>query len=98
MRSPKIFALDIHEWLYSTLKLPDDDIRMLQRDGPSRRVYIKFVPFENMNTHLQNIKESHEYKHANGMISLVEVSPTGLGYRSVRVAELPPNVKDTVLS
>jgi N-dimethylarginine dimethylaminohydrolase len=31
-------------------------------------------------------------------MSLVEVSPTGLGYRSVRVAGLPPEVKDTVLS
>jgi hypothetical protein len=98
MRNPKISAFDIHEWIYSTLKLPDDDIRMLQTNGPSRRVYIKFVSYEKINTYLQNIQGSHEYKHANREMSLVEVSPTGLGYRSVRVAGLPPEVKDTLLS
>jgi hypothetical protein len=83
MRSPKISAFDLHEWIYSTIKIPDYEIRIIQKDGPIRRVYIKFVSDEKMNTHIQNIQGSHEYRHANGELSLVEVSLTGLGYRSV---------------
>jgi hypothetical protein len=51
-----------------------------------------------MLTHLRNIQGVHEYKDEKGEMSLIEVSAVGLGYRTVRVACLPPQVKDTTLS
>jgi hypothetical protein len=96
MNDPKISAFLIHEWVYTTLKLQEDDILMLQIDCPISRFYIKFVS-NKMFTHPQNIQGTHEYKHANGEMSLVEVSPAGLGYRSVRVAGLPSEVRDTTV-
>jgi hypothetical protein len=77
MKSPKISAYNIHEWVYTKLQLPEDDISMLQIDGPRRKVYIKFVSSESMQIHLRNIQGVHEYKHENGEMSLVEVSVVG---------------------
>jgi hypothetical protein len=34
--SPKISAYDIHEWIYATLQLPEEDVNIVQVDGPSR--------------------------------------------------------------
>jgi hypothetical protein len=40
MRSPRIAAYNIHEWIYAKLRLQEDEIRMIQTDGSRRRVYI----------------------------------------------------------
>jgi hypothetical protein len=53
MQSPKITAYDVHEWIYTELQLSDDDVVMVQMDGPCRCVYIKFVSNDKMNIHLQ---------------------------------------------
>jgi hypothetical protein len=73
---------------------------MLQIDGPSRHVYIKYVSQEKMSSHLSTVIGTREYLHTriNGEISKVEISPTGLGYREVRIAGLPPEVPDSVIS
>jgi hypothetical protein len=96
--SPKISAHEIHEWIYATLRLPDDDVEMIQIDGPSRHVYIKFVSQEKMSSHLSTIKGTREYLHINGEISKVEISPTRLRYREVWITGLPPDVPDSVIS
>jgi len=70
---------------------------MVQKDGPCRRVYIKFVSAERMQSILQNIQGHQEYKHDNGEISIVNVELAGTGVRRVRVAGLPPEVKEPVL-
>jgi hypothetical protein len=94
---PKISAYDIHEWIYPTLQLPDDDVVMVQIDGQSRSVYIKFVSNDKMDSHLQRILLYHEYKHPTGELQQVEVRQTGLGYISVRVTGLPPEVNDSAV-
>jgi hypothetical protein len=96
--SPKISAYEIHEWIYDTLRLPDDDIEMIQIDGPNRHVYIKFVTQDKLASQLATITGTREYMHVNGEISKVEISPTGLGYREIRIAGLPPEVQDSVIS
>ena len=40
--SPLITAYDIHEWIHETPCLRDNDVAMIQIDGPRRHVYIKF--------------------------------------------------------
>jgi hypothetical protein len=34
MRSPRISAFHIHEWIYTQLQLPEEDISMIQIDRP----------------------------------------------------------------
>jgi len=43
MRSPRITAYNIHEWIYAQMRLKEDDIRMFKIDGPRMRIYIKFL-------------------------------------------------------
>jgi len=70
---------------------------MIQIDGPHRQVYIKFISADKMQLILQNIQGQQEYKHENGEISIVKVELAGMGVRRVRVANLPPEVKEPVL-
>jgi hypothetical protein len=41
-RSPRISAFQIHQWIYETMGLKEDEVSMIQIDGPRRRVYIQF--------------------------------------------------------
>jgi len=70
---------------------------MIQIDGLRRRVYIKFVSAERMQSILQNTQGQQEFKHDNGEISIVKVELAGMGVRRVRVANLPPELKEPVL-
>ena len=71
MRSPRISAYHIHEWIHANLHLEEDDIRTLQIDGPRRRVYIKF----NSESRLQEILNDNPgqltFHHDNGELSQV---------------------------
>jgi hypothetical protein len=93
MRSPRITAYNIHEWIYAKLRLKEDEIRMIQTDGPCRRAFIKFVYAERMQSRLQDI-QGQEYKHDNDEISIAKAEVAGMGVGRVRVANLRP---DTVL-
>jgi hypothetical protein len=59
---------------------------MIELDGPKRHVYIKFVSNGRMATHLQTIIGSRAYRHDNGELSNVDITPIDLGYREVRIA------------
>jgi hypothetical protein len=96
-RSPRITAYQIHEWLYEELRLQEDEIRMIQVDGPRRRVYIKFVTSEKMQTVLRSAAGQLEFHHETGEISIVRVYIAGMGLRKIRIANLPPEVSDKAL-
>jgi hypothetical protein len=98
MRSPRITASQIHEWVYNTFPLPEDDISMIQIDGPRRKLYIKFVSADRMYEHLPTLQGAHEYKHDNGELSTVQLCAVVLGIRNIRVTSLPPEFPDTTLS
>jgi len=97
MRSPRLIAYNIHEWIYVQLRLQEGDIRMIQIDGPCRRVYIKFVSAKRMQSTLQNIQGQQEYKHDIGEISTVNAEIAGMGVRHIRVVNVPPEIQDAVL-
>jgi hypothetical protein len=40
-QSPRVSALDIHEWIYESLRMPEQEVRMIQIEGAKRQVYIK---------------------------------------------------------
>jgi hypothetical protein len=42
LRSPRISAFEIHEWIYGHMGLNDQEVTMVQIDGPKRHVYITF--------------------------------------------------------
>jgi len=88
--SPKIYAFQIHEWLYETVPLTEDDFRVIQIDGPLRKVDVKFVNTECMMRVLQPIQFDLDFHHENGIISKVTIEIAGVGSRRVRVTTLPP--------
>jgi len=48
IRSPRVNAFQIHEWLHDKVVIRENDIRVIQIDGPLRKVYVKFVNAEHM--------------------------------------------------
>jgi hypothetical protein len=70
---------------------------MVQIDKRRRKVFIKFSSRETLNKHIKNIQGTKEYKHENGVLSVVELSEIGLGLGTKRVAGLPPKIHDNML-
>ena len=97
MKSPRISAFQIHEWIYEKLKLPEEDLSMIQIDGPKRHVYIKFKNTDLMQQVLTDTKGQEEFKHGNGELSKVNIEPAGMGMRRIRIANLPPEVNERTI-
>jgi hypothetical protein len=96
-KSPRISAYQIHEWIYEQLKLREQDIRMIQVDGPWRRVYIKFCDYERMQAVTRALPGQMEYRHDNDALYLVQIKIAGMGVRRIGVAGLPPEISDRTL-
>ena len=96
-RSPRISAFNIHEWIHNKMRLEEDDIRMLQIDGPHRRVYLKFTSEERLKEVMSGTNGQLEYRHESGELSQVRIEIAGLGIRKIRVAGLPPEVQDHIV-
>jgi hypothetical protein len=100
-RSPRITALQVHEWIYKHLKLPEDEVRMIQIDGPGRKVFIKFHNETQAQNLLQSTKGQMQYQHENGEWYNVYIEHAGMGTKRIRIANLPPeipnnNIRDTL--
>ena len=97
LTSPHISAYEIHEWIYGQMSLEDNEVIMVQVDGPKRHMYIKLRD----NNRLQQVPHlttgQAEYCHTNGEISMVRVEKAGLGTRRARIAHLPPEVPEEVI-
>jgi len=96
-RSPRISTYDIHEWIYDTLRLPREDITMIQVDGIKRRVFIKFSNKIRMEELLEGTEGKCVYKHDTGELSQVNVELAGMGTKRLRIAGLSPEVKETTI-
>jgi hypothetical protein len=70
---------------------------MIQIDGIKRQVYVKFNTYESALDIIQATNGHAEYKHMTGEISIVQIGMAGLGIKHIRVANLPPEVKDNAL-
>jgi len=78
IRSPRIKALQIHEWLDETVHIKEDEVCFVQIDGPLRKVYVKFITSESMMRVLQHIQGDTNFYHVNGEISKVKVDIAGV--------------------
>jgi hypothetical protein len=72
-KSPRISAVNIHEWIFETLRLAEGDLQVIQIDGPRRHVYIKFKHAEQIQTVLRETAGQCDYRHANGELSKVKI-------------------------
>ena len=85
-KRPRISALQIHEWIYEQLHLREEEVHMVEVDGPRRRVFIKFVYHERMQEVIRTTQGQLEFHHENGeLLSLVQVDRAGLGMRRIRL-------------
>ena len=73
-RSPRISALEIQEWIHAVLRIPEQNVNMIQIDGTKRQVYIKMTDIEGVQDIKQGTCGQAEYKHTNGEISTVRVN------------------------
>jgi hypothetical protein len=95
MSSPRISAY--HEWIFQSLRLEKKDLYMIQIEGPKRHVYIKFQNLDKLQAILRETEGKKEYRHENGEISRVQIEMAGMGIRTVRIANLPPEVPDSTI-
>jgi len=66
--TPSINAFQIHEWLDETVHIKEDEVRVIQTDGPLRKEYVKFISSESMMRVLQHIQGDINFHHVNGEI------------------------------
>jgi hypothetical protein len=95
--SPRITVHQIHDWIYESLKLPETDVRMIQIDGPRRRVYIKFHTSDRALSGLRETVGRQEFRHDNGELSIVHIDLAGMDVRRIGLANLPPEVPDRMI-
>jgi len=91
--SPLITAYDIQEWIQQILRIPEQTVRTIQIDGIKRQVYIKLINNANVQALLRETNGQAEYKHHNGVLSIVNIAVAGMGIKRVRIANLPPEVR-----
>jgi hypothetical protein len=96
--SPRITAYDIHEWIYEELRIPEDQLRVIQIDGTKKQVFLKLIDDNSVQTLLTKTQGQVFCKHTNGERSLVTEEQAGLGKKKIRVANLPPEINNEVLS
>jgi hypothetical protein len=83
--------------IFETLQLEENDLYMIQIDGPKRHVYIKFKNTDKFQHILQESDGHYDYRHKNGEISKVQIEPAGMGIRTVRIANLPPEMSERAI-
>jgi len=74
--------------------LAEDEVCMIQIDGPRRRVFIKFTNSTRRQAVLQDKDWKLKFQHDNVEFSQVLIEIAGMGMRRIRIASLPPEVPD----
>jgi len=80
------------------MHVPKNVVTMVQIDGTSRQVYIKFTDSQYLQDILHSPTGQSEYKNDTGEISQVKIEMAGMGTRRVKLANLPPETPDEAVS
>ena len=94
---PRLTAFDIHEWIHSQLRVSEHSVLVIQIDGSRRQAYIKFTDFHFVQDILNATNGDTVYKHTTGEISPVRLVIVGMGTRRTRLANLPPELPNTII-
>ena len=95
--SPRITAWDIHEWIHDALKIPEQDVQLVQIDGIRRQVFIKLRTSDQILTIIKDTNGRVDYKYPSGEVYPVTIDLAGLGTKRIRIANLPPEIPDEIL-
>ena len=76
--SPRISALDIHDWIFEKLAIPETEVRMIQIDGIKRQVFLKVNNAEVLEEIITRTQGTLTYEHKEGIISQVKIGIAGL--------------------
>ena len=87
--SLKPSAAEVHEWIFTILRLEPATVAAIQLDCAKQSVYIKMKGDLTCDELLTNLGGSVPFRHVDGSISKVAISHADLGYRQVRVFNLP---------
>ena len=79
------------------LRIPENEVLMVQIDGIRRQVYIKLKTGEQASAIIMTTNGSVEYRYPSGEIFRVNIDHAGLGTKRIRVANLPPEIHDDIL-
>jgi hypothetical protein len=90
-------ACNVHDWIFEVLRLPENEVRMIKIDGTKRQVFIKFAEQQSVVNLLHATAGQAECKHHTGEITQVAISEAGMGFKRIRFANLPPEVKEEIL-
>jgi hypothetical protein len=90
--SPRITAIEIHDWIDERFDLPAQEVQMIQIDGPNRQVCTKVKKIEILEDIIARTNGSVTCAHKEGVTSKVTLAMAGLGYPRLRIANLPPEL------
>jgi len=70
---------------------------MIQIDGIKWQVYVKLTDKDYMLSIINSRGGSGAYTHHTGEITRLEIAVAGMGYKKLRIENLPPEVLDDTL-
>lgn len=86
---PNVTSLGVQRWMRDELKLRPGDVIGIQREFATRRIFIKFKDGELCDKIVKINEGKLKYTCEDGTEINVEVSQAGLGYREIKVFNLP---------
>ena len=71
--SPRITALEIHDWMHDKMEIPGQEVQMIQIDGTKRQVYIKVNNTSVLEEIITRSNGTLTYAHKEGVTSKVKI-------------------------
>lgn len=91
-------AYEIHRWLNSELRVPQTELLGIQLDVFVKSVFLKLRTPELCHDLVNANSGTRKFQHLDGHISNVTLSHAGFGIRTVRVFNLPFEVRNETIS
>jgi hypothetical protein len=89
--------LHIHEWIHAKLRLPENEVELVQTDDIRRQVFIKVRNPGLIEDLIYKYNGNIPYEHQEGILSQVRISTAALGTRKGRIANLLPELPTNFL-
>ena len=91
-------AAEIHDWIKESLKVNENDIVAIQLDGAKASVFIKFTDNVCYKSFIKSHLGESKFEHRDGTVSTVNITEAELGYKIIRVLNLPLEVTNQTIT